>query len=133
LNHYLTNQYHFNMSEIDEKYTETLEQLFFTTRNLQQYERKEESALMILDELRAIINDFITKVDTLQGERKNNALKLINSLKKIFDYIGSIYLQELYWRKKNRENEAALILAAGEIDKLQAELNTIEKASNTEL
>jgi hypothetical protein len=133
LNHYLTALYHFNMSEIDEKYLETLEALFFTTRNLQQYERKEESALMILDELRAIINDFATKVDTLQGERKNNALKLINSLKKIFDYIGSIYLQELYWRKKNRENEAALILAAGEIDKLQAELNTIEKASNTEL
>jgi len=133
LNHYLTALYHFNMSEIDEKYLETLEALFFTTRNLQQYERKEESALMILDELRAIINDFISKVDTLQGERKNNALKLINSLKKIFDYIGSIYLQELYWRKKNRENEAALILAAGEIDKLTAELNTIEKASNTEL
>jgi hypothetical protein len=121
------------MTEIDEKYLETLEALFFTTRNLQQHERKEETAIAILDELRAIINDFDTKVDTLQGERKNNALKLINSLKKIFDYIGSIYLQELYWRKKNRENEAALILAAGEIDKLTAELNTIEKASNTEL
>jgi hypothetical protein len=121
------------MDEINEKYTETLEQLYFTTRNLQQHERKEESALAILDELRAIINDFTNKVDTLQGERKNNALKLINSLKKIFDYIGSIYLQELYWRKLNRDNEAALILAAGMIDRLEAELNTIEKASNTEL
>ena len=121
------------MDEINEKYTETLEQLYFTTRNLQQHERKEETALAILDEWRAIINDFTSKVDTLQGERKNNALKLINSLKKIFDYIGSIYLQELYWRKLNRDNEAGLILAAGMIDRLEAELNTIEKASNTEI
>lgn len=116
-----------------DKYLETLEQLYFTTRNLQQHERKEETAITILDELRAIINDFATKVDTLQGERKNNALKLINSLKKIFDYIGSIYLQELYWRKKNRDNEAALILAAEMIERLESELNTIEKASNTEI
>jgi hypothetical protein len=40
-------------------------------------------------------------------------------------------LQELYWRKKNRDNEAALILAASEIDRLEAELKTIEKANNS--
>jgi hypothetical protein len=40
-------------------------------------------------------------------------------------------LQELYWRKHNRDNEAALILAASEIDRLEAELNTIEKANNS--
>lgn len=115
----------------EDKYTETLEQLYFTTRSLQQHERKEESALTILDELRALINDFSMKVDTLQGERKVNALKTIQTLKKVFDYIGSIYLQELYWRKKNKDNEAALILAATEIDRLEAELNTIEKANNS--
>ena len=51
----------------EDKYTETLEQLYFTTRSLQNHERKEESALTILDELRALINDFSMKVDTLQG------------------------------------------------------------------
>jgi hypothetical protein len=35
----------------EDKYTETLEQLYFTTRSLQQHERKEESSLAILDEL----------------------------------------------------------------------------------
>jgi hypothetical protein len=73
------------------------------------------------------------KVDTLQGERKVNALKTIQTLKKVFDYIGSIYLQELYWRKHNRDNEAALILAASEIDRLEAELKTIERANNNQL
>jgi hypothetical protein len=115
----------------EDKYTETLEQLYFTTRSLQNHERKEETAISILNDLRAVINDFSSKVDTLQGERKNNALKTIETLKKIFDYIGSIYLQELYWRKKNKDNEAALILAATEIDRLEAELNTIEKANNS--
>ena len=117
----------------EDKYTETLEQLYFTTRSLQNHERKEETAISILNDLRAVINDFISKVDTLQGERKNNALKTIETLKKVFDYIGSIYLQELYWRKKNKDNEAALILAATEIDRLEAELNTIEKANNSQL
>jgi len=115
----------------EDKYTETLEQLYFTTRSLQNHVRKEETAISILNDLRAVINDFSSKVDTLQGERKNNALKTIETLKKVFDYIGSIYLQELYWRKKNKDNEAALILAATEIDRLEAELNTIEKANNS--
>ena len=115
----------------EDKYTETLEQLYFTTRTLLAYERQEESAIGILNDLRAVINDFSSKVDTLQGERKVNALKTIQTLKKVFDYIGSIYLQELYWRKKNKDNEAALILAATEIDRLEAELNTIEKANNS--
>ena len=115
----------------EDKYTETLEQLYFTTRTLLAYERQEETAIGILNDLRAVINDFSMKVDTLQGERKVNALKTIQTLKKIFDYIGSIYLQELYWRKKNKDNEAALILSATEIDRLEAELNTIEKANNS--
>jgi hypothetical protein len=115
----------------EDKYTETLEQLYFTTRSLQNHERKEETAISILNDLRAVINDFSSKVDTLQGERKNNALKTIETLKKVFDYIGSIYLQELYWRRKNKDNEAALILAATEIDRLESELNTIEKANNS--
>jgi len=115
----------------EDKYTETLEQLYFTTRSLQNHERKEETAIGILNDLRAVINDFSSKVDTLQGERKVNALKTIETLKKVFDYIGSIYLQELYWRKKNKDNEAALILAANEIDRLEAELNTIDKANNS--
>ncbi len=117
----------------EDKYTETLEQLYFTTRSLLAHERQEETAIGILNDLRAVINDFSSKVDTLQGERKNNALKTIETLKKIFDYIGSIYLQELYWRKKNKDNEAALILAATEIDRLEAELNTIEKANNSNI
>jgi hypothetical protein len=114
----------------EDKYTETLEQLYFTTRTLLAHERQEETAISILNDLRAVINDFSSKVDTLQGERKNNALKTIQTLKKVFDYIGSIYLQELYWRKKNKDNEAALLSAANKIMKLEAELNTIEKANN---
>jgi len=117
----------------EDKYTDTLEQLYFTTRSLQNHERKEETAIGILNDLRALINDFSMKVDTLQGERKNNALKTIETLKKVFDYIGSIYLQELYWRKKNKDNEAALILASTEIDRLEAELKTIEKANNSNI
>ncbi len=35
--------------------------------------------------------------------------------------------------KKNKDNEAALILAATEIDRLEAELNTIEKANNSNI
>lgn len=114
----------------EDKYTETLQQLYFTTRSLQKHERKEETALVILDELRATINDFSIKVDTLQGERKVNALKTIQTLKNVFDYIGSIYLQELYWRKKNSDNEAGLILAASEIDRLEGIIKTLNNLNN---
>ena len=66
----------------EDKYTETLEQLYFTTRSLLAQERQEETAIGILNDLRAVINDFSMKVDTLQGERKVNALKTIQTLKK---------------------------------------------------
>lgn len=108
-----------------EKYLETLEQLFFISQSFSKVEKKEEYCLAILDSLRALILTFDSSVDTLQGQRKINALNTIKILKEIFNYLGSQYIAEIYWRKKTYKLEQSLIDAAKEIEDLKAQINVL--------
>jgi len=69
--------------DYQEAYEKTFDQLFFATRSLNAKERKEDEALIALDDLRAIINDFIVQVDKIQGERKKEWENRIETLKKV--------------------------------------------------
>ena len=112
------------MEDFKDKYTDTLEHLFFATRSLTERERQDETSLAVLDNLRAIINDFTIQVDKIQGERKKEWENRIKTLKGIFEQIGAVYLQELYWRKKLAvEQKAVLDLSA----QLTTALNRIEQ------
>jgi len=95
------------MDDYKEKYDKTLEQLFFTTREFSKVQRGEEINIIILDGLNAIINDFISQVDKIQGERKKEWEMRIKTLKETYNHIGAQYLEELHWRKKcfKLENE----------------------------
>ncbi len=109
-----------------DKYEETLEQLYFATRSLMAHERKEDDALIALDDLRAIINDFIVQVDKIQGERKKEWEMRVNTLKNVFNQVGSIYLNELYWRKKVYKLESDNLNLTSEIERLNKEIEVLK-------
>lgn len=83
-----------------EAYEATMESLYFQTRELTKVQRCEEINIIILDGLSAIINDFISQVDKIQGERKKEWEMRIKTLKETYNHIGAQYLEELHWRKK---------------------------------
>jgi len=84
-----------------EEYLLTIEQLFFKSRELEESQRREEKNLNVIESLRAIISDFDTKAEGLQGTRKESALNVTKKLIYIFNHIGKIYLDELAARKKS--------------------------------
>ena len=113
----------------EDKYIETIESLYFVTRDLNAHQKREESSLAVLDSLRDLINTFSIGLDRLQGERKINAENTIKTLKQIFEHIGAIYLQELYWRQKDFKAQKTILEMAKQIDELKKELE-IERQLN---
>jgi hypothetical protein len=112
------------MEDFKDKYHETLDQLLFATERLSVIERREEKTFIVLMQLSALIRDFTIQVDKIQGERKKEWENRIKTLKGIFEQIGAVYLQELYWRKKLAvEQKAVLDLSA----QLTTALNRIEQ------
>lgn len=103
-----------------EAYQETLQQLFFKTRELEAIERREEKNLIVLGQLEAVILQFDMSVDRLDGARKETALNTLKKLYFVFDHIGRIYLDELAARKKKFESDKLVL-------ELLAKIGTIEK------
>lgn len=104
-----------------ERYDKTLEQLFFTTRDLTRAQRGEEINIIVLDSLNAIINDFISQVDKIQGERKKEWEMRIKTLKQVYNHIGAQYLEELHWRKKCYKLEQNILDMSRQIEELKTE------------
>lgn len=115
------------MEDFKDKYTDTLEHLFFATRSLTEREKQDETSLVVLDSLRAIISDFTIQVNKIQGERKKEWENRIKTLKGIFEQIGAIYLQELYWRKKLAAEQKTILEQAKLISDLQTRVEQLEK------
>jgi curved DNA-binding protein CbpA len=82
-------------------YFETLEQLYFKTREIEERDRAEEQNLRTIEHLKSIIQKFDESVDLLEGVRKENAIKTLKSLYFVFNRLGSVYLDELAARKKS--------------------------------
>ena len=112
--------------DYQEAYEKTFDQLFFASRSLNAKERKEDEALIALDDLRAIINDFIVQVDKIQGERKKEWENRIETLKKVYYQVGSIYLNELLWRKKVYKLESDNLNLTSEIERLNKEIEVLK-------
>lgn len=81
-------------------YLETLEQLYFKTRELDEKSRTEEKTIYVLERLKTIITTFDSGVESMEGKRKENAINTLKSLYFVFNHIGRIYLDELAARKK---------------------------------
>lgn len=111
----------------DKKYKETLESLYFVTRQLSKMQRDEEATLAILDSLRSVICDFDTKVIGLHGKQKLEWLERIKTLKQVFEHIGAIYLQELYWRKKVIAEQKTNLELSNRIGELEKQIANLEK------
>lgn len=110
---------------VEQKYQETLEQLYFVTRDLTKVQKKQEQTFIALSELSALISTFYTSLDTLQGERKTKALNIIKTLQMVFSEIGSSYLMELYFRNKCFEYEKSIMEATQKIERLEKEINIL--------
>ena len=115
---------------VEQKYQETLEQLYFVTRDLTQVQKKQEQTFIALSELSALISTFYTSLDTLQGERKTKGLNIIKTLQMVFSEIGSSYLMELYFRNKCFEYEKSIMEATKKIERLEKEINILTQIDN---
>jgi len=109
-----------------EAYEATMESLYFQTRELTKVQRGEEINIIILDGLNAIINDFISQVDKIQGERKKEWEMRIKTLKETYNHIGAQYLEELHWRKKCFKLESENFKMAERIIELEKVIQTPE-------
>jgi len=109
-----------------EAYEATMESLYFQTRELTKVQRGEEINIIILDSLNAIINDFISQVDKIQGERKKEWEMRIKTLKETYNHIGAQYLEELHWRKKCFKLESENFKMAERIIELEKVIQTPE-------
>jgi chromosome segregation ATPase len=109
----------------EQKYQETLEQLYFVTRDLTELQKKQEQTFIAVSELSALISTFHTSLDTLQGERKIKAINTIKTLQMVFSEIGSSYLMELYFRNKCFQYEKSIMEATKKIERLEKEINIL--------
>lgn len=109
----------------EQKYQETLEQLYFVTRDLTEVQKKQEQTFIAVSELSALISTFHTSLDTLQGERKTKAINTIKTLQMVFSEIGSSYLMELYFRNKCFQYEKSIMEATQKIERLEKEINIL--------
>jgi hypothetical protein len=82
-----------------EKYKETIQQLFFATRELEEHKRSEELNYLVLSNQSEVIGSLWENLDKMQGIRRDNAEKTMQKLIFVFMHIGKIYLDELKWRK----------------------------------
>lgn len=112
-----------------EKYKETIEQLFFATRELEEHKRSEELNYLVLSKQSEVIGSLWENLDKMQGARKDNAEKTMQNLIFVFMHIGKIYLDELKWRKDLFKANQSLIDAAKKIEELEQELK-LEKQFN---
>lgn len=115
---------------IEQKYKETMEQLYYATRDLNEIQKRNESTFVVLSDLSKLISTFYTSLDTLQGQRKINALEAIKTLQSVFNEIGSSYILELYFRDKCGQYEKALIEASKEIESLKKEIEVLNQINN---
>jgi hypothetical protein len=107
-------------------YMETLEQLFFKTRELSERDRREEDNLRVLSELHTLITTFDRSFDTLEGKRKDNALNTIKKLIYVFNSLGKIYLDELAARKKLIQAQKDILMLTEKITALESELTALK-------
>ena len=110
---------------VEQKYQETLEQLYFVTRDLTEVQKKQEQTFIAVSELSTLISTFHTSLDTLQGERKTKAINTIKTLQMVFSEIGSSYLMELYFRNKCFQYEKSIMEATQKIERLEKEINIL--------
>ena len=110
---------------VEQKYQETLEQLYFVTRDLTEVQKKQEQTFIAVSELSSLISTFHASLDTLQGERKTKAINTIKTLQMVFSEIGSSYLMELYFRNKCFQYEKSIMEATQKIERLEKEINIL--------
>jgi hypothetical protein len=111
------------------EYQQTIEQLFFAVRELEEHKKAEELNYLVLSNQSEVIGSLWENLDKMQGTRRENAEMTMQKLIFVFMHIGKIYLDELKWRKDLFKANQSLIDAAKKIEELEKEL-LIEKEMN---
>ena len=112
--------------DYEKAYHKTLEQLFFATGELSREDKQKEVEYAIFTQLSALISDFYSKVDTLQGERKIKAETTLKTLFFVFHNLGQVYLKSLAARKRNFELSKENLFLADRIAELEKELTILK-------
>lgn len=111
------------------EYQQTIEQLFFAVRELEEHKKAEELNYLVLSKQSEVIGSLWENLEKMQGTRRDNAEMTMQKLIFVFMHIGKIYLDELKWRKDLFKANQSLIDAAKRIEELEKEL-LIEREMN---
>ena len=111
----------------EQKYLETLEQLYLTSSELLRTQKQDEEIVAVLSALNSVLTNFLTSVDTLQGQRKENALNTIKTLQKVQRRFSEAIIGKLYWQKKCHKLEADVLDLAKRLEETTTQLNQLEE------
>ena len=112
---------------MSDKYLETLEQLYLTSCELLRTQKQDEEIVAVLSALNSVLTNFLTSVDTLQGQRKENALNTIKTLQKVQRRFSEAVIWKLYWQKKCSKLEADVLDLAKRLDEATTRLNQLKE------
>lgn len=111
----------------EKEYRETLEQLYFATREIEAKERHEEICYQVLANQGQAIDEIHSSIEKLTGERLEKWEKLLSKMIRVYYHLGHVYMSELKWRKMLKEKDKALLEAADRISELENQLKAIEE------
>lgn len=109
------------------EYQQTIEQLFFAVRELEEHKKAEELNYLVLSNQSQVIGSLWENLDKMTGARKENAEKTMQKLIFVFMHIGKIYLDELKWRKDLFKANQSLIEATKKIEELEKQIKTLQE------
>jgi len=108
-------------------YREVFEKLYFATAELTKAEKDSEYQIAVFNSLSLVLSDFISRVDTLHGERKKNAETTLKRLTYVFVRLGNVYLSELKWRKELFKVNKSLLELMKENEELKKQIEILNK------
>lgn len=110
----------------EEKYQETLDQLYLTSSELLRTQKQDEEIVAVLTSLNSVLTNFLTSLDTLQGARRENALNTIKTLQSVQRRFSEAIIGKLYWQKKCHKLEADVLDLAKRLEESEQRLKTLE-------
>jgi len=110
-------------------YEETIEKLFFVTRENNNWLKEEDTKYYVLTQLSEVISALFDSIDNLPTPRKIAAENTLKKLLVVFDNLSKFYFDEMVMRKKLFTAQAEILELSRKVEQLEKEL-LIEKELN---
>ena len=110
-------------------YEETIEKLYFVTRENNNWRKEEDTKYYVLTQLSEVISALFDSIDSLPIQRKIAAENTLKKLLVVFDNLAKFYFDEMVMRKKLFKAQSEILELSRKIEQLENELK-VEKELN---